>query len=189
MKLFRNIRLKIAHSRLSRKSAKLKRKVTFRNLNSIKSIGIVWDASKPEDFPVLAKFYQKMQEKNTSVTILGYFPGAVLPDQYTALRYLTCIKKPELDFFFIPKSKDAEIFIQKPFDILIDINFDGVFPLLYIYTLSNASLKVGIPFSDPETSPFDLMIDIKKPVSVDKYLDQVLHYLNIINSEPVKTAV
>lgn len=189
MKLLRNIRLKIAYSRLSRKSAKLKRKVTFRNLNSINSIGIVWDASKPEDFPVLTKFYQKMQERNTSVTILGYFPGSVLPDKYTALRYLTCIKKPELDYFFTPKSNDADLFVKQPFDMLIDINFEGVFPLLYISTLSNASLKVGIPFSDPENSPFDLMIDIKKPVSIDQYLDQVLHYLNIINSEPVKTAV
>lgn len=189
MELFKNIRLKIAYSRLSRKSAKLRRKVTIRNLNSIKSIGIVWDASKQEDFPVLVRFYQKMLERNATVTIIGYFPGTVLPDKYTALRYFTCIKSQELDFFYIPKSEDAEIFIHQQFDILIDINFERIFPLLYISTLSIACLKVGIPFPDAETAPFDLMIDIKKPVNVDKYLEQVLHYLNIINSEPVKTAV
>lgn len=189
MELFRNIRLKIAHSRLCRKSSKLRRKVAIRNLNSIKSIGIVWDASKQEDFPVLVRFYQNMMERNTAVTILGYFPGAVLPDKYTALRYFTCIKKPELDFFFTPKSKDADTFIQQNFDMLIDINFEKVFPLFYVTTLSNASLKVGLTCPDAETAPFDLMIDIRKPVNVGKYLDEVIHYLNVINSEPVKTAV
>ena len=72
---------------------------------------------------------------------------------------------------------------------MIDINLKKLFPLYYITSLSMAGLKVGIADSNPEQSPFDLMISLNKPVTIDSYLDQVLYYLNMINSESKKKAV
>ncbi len=66
----------------------MKRKVYYSNIKHIKKIGIVWDASKTEDFSSLSKFHQKMHERNIDVKIIGYYPGKELPDQYTAIRYL-----------------------------------------------------------------------------------------------------
>ena len=189
MELFNNIRLKAGKAMLSVKVARLRRKAFYINLNQIKTIGIVWNASRLEDFGTLSRFYQKMHECNVDVNILGYFPGKSLPDQYTAIRYLTCFKKAELDFFYRPISKDANDFIKHRFDVLIDINFEKLFPLLYISSLSLAGLKVGLCTSEPATSPFDLMIELRNSISVDKYLEQVLFYLDMINSKSVKTAV
>ena len=93
MELFREIRLKIGHSILSKKTGKVKRKVYYSNISRIKNIGIIWDASKTEDFLSLSEFHQSMNERNISVTILGYYPGKELPDRYTALRYLSCIRR------------------------------------------------------------------------------------------------
>lgn len=80
-------------------------------------------------------------------------------------------------------------FINTKFDLLIDINFSNLFPLMYASSLSQAGLKVGLADDKPESSPFDLMISMTSPVAIEKYLEQVLYYLEIINSESAKKAV
>jgi hypothetical protein len=187
MELFKNIRLKIGKVILAKKIARMNRKVYYSNFSLVKNLGIVWDASKTEDFACLSKFYQKMHEKNIDVKILGFFPAVNLPDQYTAIRYLTCIKQKDINLFYLPVSSEANSFIENHFDILIDINFKKLLPLQYITTLSSAGFKVGIFEAETIDTPFDLMIEIKDPVDVDNYLFQVVQYLEMINSGTVKT--
>jgi hypothetical protein len=187
MELFKNIRLKIGKVILTKKMAGTKRKVYYSNFGLVKNIGVVWDASKTDDFTSLSRFYQKMHERNIEVKILGYFPGKNLPDQYTAIRYLTCIRKKEINFFYHPVSSETNVFISNRFDILIDINFKELFPLQYITSLSNAAFKVGLFEYGTVDTPFDLMMEIKNPVDVDNYLIQVIQYLEMINSGTIKT--
>jgi len=186
MELFRNIRVNTGKSILARKIAKSERKVYYSNIGLVKNIGVVWDASRTEDFACLSWFHQKMHERNVKVTIIGYFPGKNLPDQYTAIRYLSCIRKKEINFFYHPVSSEARTFISNRFEILIDINFDNLFPLQCISSLSNAGFKVGLFESETMETPFDLMMEIKKPVDIESYLNEIIHYLEMINSGPGK---
>jgi len=182
MELIRNIRLKIGKIILSTKMSRTNRKVFYSNISLVKKIGIIWDTSRSEDFPYLSKFHLKMQEKNIEVKMIGYYPGKILPDQYTALRYMTFIRKKEINFFYIPVSPEIKAFINEPVEILIDINFKRVFPLQYISSLSSAGFKVGLFDSESNNTPFDMMMEIKKPVDVESYLNQVILYLEMINS-------
>ena len=180
--MFKNIRLKIGGIFLNKSKNRTARKVKYSSFNLVRSIGILWDASNPDEFSSLAEFHQKMHDGNIEVSILGYFPGKKLPDKYTAIRYLTCIKKNELNFFFQPVSSEAKTFLNKYFDILIDINFNKLFPLQYISSLSNAGFKVGLFNSDAMNTPFDLLMEIGLPVDIDNYLAQIIEYLKLINS-------
>jgi uncharacterized protein YueI len=189
MELFKKIRLKIGNSILKKKVTDTKRKVHFSSFSLVKKIGIVWDASNTYEFPSLSRFYQKMHERSVDVQIIGYFPGKNLPDQYTAIRYLTCIRRKELNLIYQPVSKEAESFVSNSYDLLIDINFKKQFPLFYISSLSKSLFKVGIYEDDAVNSPFDLMIEIKNPVDVEDYLVQVIKYLEMINSGPVKQKI
>ncbi len=189
MELFRNFRLKIGNSILEKKISKTRRKISYTDINNIKKIGIVWDATKTGDFSSLSKFHQKMQERNVDVKVIGYHPGKELPDQYTAIRFLSCIRRNELSYFYLPFSTEADVFINSRFDVLIDINFDKVFPLQYITRLSSANFKVGLFNSEADSSTFELMMEIKKPVQVENYLTQVIHYLEMINSGTTLKAV
>jgi len=186
MELFRNIRLKIGDAILRYKISGTKRKKHFSNINEVRNIGIVWDASKTDEFPSLSRFFQKMHESKTDVKILGYFSGTNLPNQYTAIRYLSVIKNEELNIFYHPISTESNSFINKEFDVLIDLNFTKLLPLQYISSLSKAGLKVGIFEPEIKNSPYDLMMDLKKPVNVEDYLNQVMHYLGMINSGTVQ---
>jgi uncharacterized protein YueI len=187
MELFKNIRLKIGKFLLSNKVARSKRKVQYSTFSDVRKIGIVWDASKTVEFPELSRFHQRMLDNKIDVTIFGYFPGKSLPDQYTAIRYLTCLKSDEINRVYHPASSEAKAFINNPFDILIDINFDKQFPLSYITALSRARLKVGLFQNEKSESPFDLMMSIQNPVDIDTYLTQVVHYLEMIKDKSIKT--
>ena len=182
MELFENIRLKIGEAILRNKAANSKRRMGYKNFGLVKSIGIVWNALNSEEFQTLAKFHLQMQERNINVQIIGYYDKKTLPDKYTAIRYLTCIRKHEVNMCYIPKSNETQTFINKDFDVLIDVNFDKLFTLRYITVLSKALFKVGLSEQGNNSAPFDLMMEIKKPVSVDDYLKQVVQYLEMMNS-------
>ena len=182
----RKIRLRIGSSVLRKRMERLTRKVSYSRIDNVKKIGIIWDASEVSDFASLSGFYQKMSEKSIDVKILGYFPGKDLPDQYTAIRYLSFIRREEVSFLYLPVSPESESFIKSRFDILIDINFKNLLPLKYITSMSDAALKVGLYEPEKDGHAFDLMIEMKRPVNVDEYLNQVWHYLEMIRAEQVE---
>jgi hypothetical protein len=185
MELFKQIRLRIGNAILKNKISQTKRKMHFTNMNLVRNIGIVWDASRIDDFASLSRFYQKMHENKTEVKIFGYFPGNDLPNQYTAVRYLSILKRKELNIFYYPVSTETIAFVNNPFDVLIDLNFKNLFPLQYVTSLSNAGFKVGLYEAETGDSHFDLMMDMKNPFNVEEYLDHVLFYLDMINSGTV----
>ncbi|HBE43008.1 MAG TPA: hypothetical protein DDW27_17750 [Bacteroidales bacterium] len=188
MELFGEFRQKMGIYILDRKGARSKRKVQYTNIESIKKIGIVWDASNNEEFSILSKFHHKMNDKDIKVKIIGFYAGRDLPNNLTAIKYFSCIRKPELDFFYKPIfSVEAATFIKTRFDVLIDINFDKKFPLYYVSTLSTANFKVGLWDSRNRNPIFDLMIELQRPVRIEKYLEHVMYYLEMIKSESPET--
>lgn len=189
MELLGEFRQKVGIYILERKGSRSKRKVHYSNIESIRKIGIVWDASNNEEFSFLTKFHNKMNEKNVKVKIIGYYSGKDLPNNLTAIKFFSCIRQPELDFFYKPVSSvEAATFIKTRFDVLIDINFDRKFPLYYVSKLSAANFKVGLWDSENSNPIFDLMIELKKPFRIDNYLDHVMHYLEMIKSESPEKA-
>ncbi len=187
MELFKKIRLRLGNFILSGKIEKNRRKVLYSNFSQIKNIGIVWDASRTSEFASLSRFQQQMHEKKIDVKIFGYFPGKSLPNQYTAIRFLTCIRKDEINYFYHPVSPEASSFIKNPFDVLIDVNFEKQVPLRYITSLSRSRLKVGLLDQESYDSPFDLMMELKNPVDLESYLAQIIYYLEIIKDDSTKT--
>jgi hypothetical protein len=182
MELFRKTRLKIGNSILLKKVGRLRRKVSYSGFDKVRSIGIVWDASSISDFTSLSRFHQKMNDRGIEVKVFGYFPGKELPDQYTAIRFLSCIKRDELTFFYLPVSREADNFCRTNFDVLIDMNYGSELPLSYITSQSLASFRVGLSGSYNGPDTFDLMMEIKKPVQTESYLNEIIHYLEMIKS-------
>lgn len=181
MELFESLRVNIGTAKLNKKLAGIKRNKSFTNFKSVKEIGVVWDASSTEDFGKLSDFVLKMQSRNIHVEILGYYPGKELPDKYTAIRYLKCFRRKEVNVFYTPVTDEVMNFISTPYDILIDINFRKRFPLSYVSSLSMAKFKIGLFDTKEKKSPFDLMMEINNNTDLDSYISQVVYYLEMIN--------
>lgn len=186
MEMFKNIRLSRGRSILRKKISRIKRSRFRGNFSSAKKIAIVWDAARSDEFQVLSQFHQKMADRNIDLHIIGYYPGKELPDKLTAVRYLTCLKQRDINYTYRPISYEATNFINTPFDILIDANFKKLFQLEYISTLSKAGFKVGIFDNGYDQPPFDLMIEVRQNGNMNNYLEQVVHYLEMINTGQTK---
>ena len=182
MAMFSSFRLNRGMYVLRKKVTRMKKVKFSDNICKAKTMGIIWDASNPDEFAVLSRFHQKMQDRNIDLRVIGFYPGKELPDRITAIRYLTCLKQQDLNWFYRPVSPEAEKFINMQFNILIDLNFRNEFPLEYLSTLSNAGFKVG-PFNNTyKHNPFDLMLEVNTKTNLEDYLNQVIHYLEMINT-------
>ncbi len=181
MEIFYKTRLAWANALLRRRIKKTFRNKKFNNIRNAHKIGIVWDGSYISDFKHIVSLYQSMQSNNIQVDIVCYYPGKILPDEYTALRYLTCFKRSDLSFFYLPDKDYLNDFISTPYEILIDINFKNQFPLRYITALSKAEFKIGAG-QTIDSNILDMTLEISDKENIEFYLQQVEHYLKMINT-------
>ena len=95
--------------------------------------------------------------------------------------------RKSLNWYYKPVSEEAEKFVASSFDILIDLNLKENFPCKFLIALSPAHFKVG-RFSDREEY-YDLMIHIDKERKIDYFIDQVTHYLDVINRPELSSTI
>ncbi|MCU0458648.1 MAG: hypothetical protein MUE37_06105 [Bacteroidales bacterium] len=153
------------------------------SFDRVKKIGVLWDASFENDFQHLAALNRQLAEAGKSVEVMAWIPGKSVPDRLTGLSYMRFLRKSDLNWALLPVSDDARKFVEKRFDLLIDINPSSLFQLSTLAALSSAPMKVGPDITDrPEDTPYDLMIKSAQPFSIAHFLEQAMHYLAIIGS-------
>ena len=183
MELFYNLRLRAGRMMLHRRIADLRRIKQEFNLDQVKKVGILWDASFEKDFQHLAALNRQMAEMGKSVEVMAWIPGKNVPDRLTGLTYMKFLRRTDLNWAFFPVSDDARKFQSTRFDLIIDINPSSLFQLTCLVALSPSMMKVGPDITDePEKTPYDLMIRPEKPFSIARFIEQSMHYLSVISS-------
>lgn len=181
MELFKGIRQFIGRKVLISRARALRRNKRFNNLHNAHKIALVWSVEKEDDLKIINSFHKEMQKREIQTDIICYYPGYILPDNLTALRHINCFKLSDLNYFYMPVSPGIIEFINTPYEILIDINFENRFPLQWITALSMAELKIGT--IDAEISYLlDMTFDLNTKKEIAYYLDQVKCYLEMINT-------
>ena len=89
--------------------------------------------------------------------------------------------RKDLNFSMIPVDPIVQNFIEKKFDILINVNSSNSFPLQYISALSNAKFKVA-RFQNKKEDAFDMMIKIDNEAPLKTVLEEIEKYLRLIHS-------
>jgi hypothetical protein len=182
MELFGSLRQKAGRMILRNRLASVRRLQHGFDIDKVKKVGILWDATFENDFQHLAALNRQLSEMDKNVEVLTWIPGKSVPDRLTGLSYMKFLRKGDLSWNFIPSSGDAREFINTKFDLIIDINPSSLFQLLYIVSLSSAPMKVGPDISgEPEKTPYDLMIKTSRPFSIALFLEQTMHYLAMIS--------
>lgn len=183
MGLIEKLRLKAGRMLLQNRVDSVRRLQQGFDLEKVRKIGILWDASVENDFQHLAALNRQLSEAGKSVEVLAWIPGKSVPDRLTGLSYMRFLKHDDLNWAHIPVSDDARHFMTTTYDLFISINPSSLFQLLYITSMSASPLKVGPDSTDePEKTPYDLLIKAGKPFSISQFLQQVMHYLSMISS-------
>ncbi len=160
MKWADNIKARIGQQMLAGKTGSADRKITLCKLSEAKNIGIIFDATEYISFEIVRDLVKQLSNNTISISVLGYVDSKKLIDHYLYRKGFDFFCKNDLNWYYKPISSQTEQFINEPFDILIDLSLDYLFPIHFITTSSKASFKTG-RYSLTDSS-LDFMIDIEK---------------------------
>ncbi|MCK4662259.1 MAG: hypothetical protein KAT68_05300 [Bacteroidales bacterium] len=175
----KNIKLHIGKFVLKKKLKKHFRNRQSFNLDTAKSIGIIFNISNEKYYPQVKELVNTLSKKDIEILALGYSPSKDVPDKYLFKQKIKFFSNKDLNWINFPISNIINQFINKDYDIMIDLSMEKFFPVDYIMAISNAKFKVG-KFTE-KNNYCDFMIDIKKNDNIEYLSEQIIHYLSNIN--------
>ncbi len=179
MNYLENIKETIGKLSLKKNLKRKQHVARVHNFNTAQTIGILFNSLDEESFKKVKEFLSFLADNNLKVIGLGYVPANKIPENLLMRKGINFFCKKNLNWFYKPKDEIVHQFIHQDFDILIDLSLNEYFPLYYIGSLSNSSFKIGRQSEKYQYQ--DLMIDIGKNNTIDYLIEQIKHYLTIIN--------
>ena len=150
------------------------------NLAEARTVGILYIVNDVPDFAIVEEYVARLQRDHKDVKALGYVRNKFLISRFLPRLSYDFFSRRDVTWYYKPIHEKVRDFTQKEFDILIDLNLQDFFPLKYISGLSKAKCRVG-RFSDDNVEYYDLMIEAKPGITVPEFIEQIHHYLTVIN--------
>jgi hypothetical protein len=179
--MFKSLKYKYGQIVLSRKKKKIKRERGIYNFDTAKTCGIIFNASSQETYDKAKQFIDFLKTKNINVVAIGFVDSKEVKDFYRETIHFKFFSRKNINWYGKPKNENVDDFINKKFDLLIDLSLENDFPLEYIAAMSMAKFKVGRFTSDQ--GDYDFMIDINKNKTHDFLIEQIRHYLENLNKK------
>jgi hypothetical protein len=180
--MFEKIRRKIGKYYFKRERLKSDPSHGMVNLPSARKVGILYTLDDIPDYDKVSEFVTQLQQQHKEVKALGFVKSKNMIQRFIPKLSYDFFSGKDVTWFYKPVHKTVKDFIDKEFDLLIDLSLSDSFPLKYIAGLSRSVCRVG-KFSEDNISYYDLMIDLKPAVTFDEYLLQIRHYLTIIKTD------
>ena len=180
----RNLKLNAGIRSLNKKLRQFKRIRESHNLETAKTAGILFTPTDQVSFEQIKQFLTYLGNYKLQIYVLGYIDAKTIPESFLFWKGINLFSRKELNWYLIPKTPVVTDFIDKPFDVLLDLSLDDFFPVEYIARLSKSKFKVG-RFTENHNS-YDLMFELEKGNSLDSYLEYIKKYLNLINKESLQ---
>jgi len=179
--MFKSLRTRIGQYYFRKEQIQTERNCRVTTLNEAKKIGILYTLDDIPDYDLVSQFVSELQHDHKEVKALGFVKNKSLLQRFLPKLSFDFFSRRDLTWFYKPIHKHVRDFIEKEFDLLIDLSLRESFPLQYISGCSNALCRVG-KFSETNTEYYDFMIDLKPAMTTGEFLEQIRHYLSIINS-------
>lgn len=178
--MFKGIARKIA-DRYIKRNLEVERSVNAINLFKANSVGFLVNVSEKQQYLEYRKILNELESKNKKVShfALGWYKGKKMPDFVKPGEKFKLMNKTDYNLIFRPKRKSVSIkqFLEKEYDLLIDLTRNEIYPLRKVLSLSRSSFKVGA-FESGNEPFYDFMIKYR---SAKDYTVQLVHYLSLLN--------
>lgn len=175
------IKLHTGNFLLKQRLKKSNRQRKLVNINLAASLGVIYHVKNERQFKLLNTFVKELTTNRRKVLLVGYVDDISLPDYCVVAGPGYYFTNQDLNWLKIPKNDFILKFIEKEFDILLDLTMDDNFTTNYIISLSKARLKAGQQIKVKEPI-LDVMINMDNSPSINEFIDQLLHYLTLLKS-------
>ena len=180
MNLITSIKIFFGSFLLKSKMKKLQRNKAVHNLTSAKTVGLVYLYKNEDEFKIVENLIAKLRNQKKDVKALVFLPYVKLLEYIPQKLSIDFITPTDLNFFMHPGGQRSNEFIDREFDVFIDLNIEKYFPLEYVTALSKANFKVGV-FETKKIQVYDMMLKFPKEEELIKIIEQSLHYLDMVN--------
>ena len=175
MQLIQNLRQKVHNHFLAKalKSHRAQRQSV--DFDRAKTVGILFNATNLNDREKVLKHARLLEQKGKQVKLLGFVNTKKGIENLPFSNF----SRKEMDWATRPTSAEVLDFMQRDFDVLINISLQEVMPLEYITTLSKAKFRVG-PYTE-QTACYELMLDVSRSNDIDAFMHQAMFFLDKMN--------
>lgn len=160
---------------LNRISKEVERDKQVFNLQDASNVAILFDGTKVKDIELVKSFVAKFARGKETVTVLAYVNDNHKSFDHISMLHFDFFSKDQLNWFGKPKGIIIRNFLNKEYDILIDLSLKTFYPLTYLLAASPARYKIGRLTED--ISIFDLAINNKKDKSLEALITKITHHL------------
>ena len=156
-----------------------KRTKAISNLENAKSIGILYEATDAAQIKKIEPFVKYFFELKKDVKALGYVNKKKLDNHHIPKLNYDFFYLKDLNWYYKPQNYIINNFVKKEYDILINLSDSNCIPIKYLVASSLAHFKIG-QFEDG-FEIYDLMIKLDKDKGKERLMEEIKHYLNLIN--------
>jgi hypothetical protein len=142
------------------------------SLQKAKTIGILFDASDPENNDQVVEFVQNLKKQNKEIQLLGYVDKR---DPYQKYPF-PFISMKETTWYGKPGGGTAGYFMRSSFDLLINFCTATCLPLDYISALSPSRFRVGFN-AGADIHDYDLILISKENQNISGLISNLEKYL------------
>jgi len=178
VKIVNDIKDKAGIMALNKELKSQKRTTAINNFETAGIAGFIFDAVDRDKYQRSREFIDFVEKKNTRIFGIAF---ASKSDQIAYFPYMNGVNYfglDEVNWFGKPINPVVGDFLKRKFDILIDLSQSDLFPIHYIFALSDAKFKIT---NDSIKAKYaDFVLQQSNNEKLESYINQIKHYLEAI---------
>jgi len=179
--IINKIKGKVGSIVLERNLKSRKRPVIYNNFNSSSTIGFIFDAENKENYTAAKEFMNYVEERGIKVNGLAFVYKSDLIGYFPYKKGVDYFGLDKQNWYGKPIDDGIDEFIERPFDILIDISLSKIYPVEYIFALSKAKFKICNNSAKAQYA--DFVLNLSRADDLGLFIEQIKHYLETIETK------
>lgn len=165
--------------RLAIENRMIVRQKKIKNLSEIKTVFALVSIQSMDEYEKWELLFSNISKNRYRLEWLVYLSNADKNAEFPE----NVFTKKDINFLGFPKQGDyLKGKFSNIYDLTLDLNFDNVYLLNWIWVHLNAHLRVGSDFKKDMLPYYDFTMSTKDPVKQPKlFIDQVFYFLDNIN--------
>lgn len=163
------------------------RQKQMKNLSEIKSVLILGTFEDSEEYDKWRQYYANIAKEKQKITLLAFVNNKMDESKLGGTSENIIFPSHISWTGKLKKGNSIDHIINQNYDLVIDMNFQGVFLLHWAYVYIKSSLRVGADINTFMEPYYDLKIKTKDAIGQPKlFVDQVFYFLEKINTNEHK---
>jgi hypothetical protein len=146
-------------------------------------IAILSESQTIDTSQYIIDFISDIRKDSKEITTLEYLNNSIKLSVKSWKQTQFYLHKKNLNFLNLPKKEPLKEYLEKEFDIIINLCITNNVYLHYMSAITNSKLKIG-PYDPEFESCYDFMIHIDNDTDINSFVCSVDTYLRMINNNP-----